>query len=268
MVWEKKHLIEQKRKGDTVIMMKEYTKQVLHDAVVQHLLTDAQPVPKEQPPPPGQPLLSQAVTAWWWTPNHHLVERWLSLPAFACPFSQQVKHPRDHPRAHLPASGFEGKALLHRLGQGTLTWSLLPAEPGSQLMFSTNRYRIIFPHPLLIRTFLLFPMVDQQELLWSSSFQNLCSGAFGRGKTASSMRITSDSAISVAHISAAMMCLNSISIWQADLLKWLRSFLYTLYGPFCCFLILLASQMNNLAWATLSVLSGEIMFTLKSGEPT
>lgn len=47
-----------------IIKELEYTKQVMHDAVVQHLLTDAQPVPKEQPPPPGQPLLSQAVTAW------------------------------------------------------------------------------------------------------------------------------------------------------------------------------------------------------------
>lgn len=79
-------------------------------------------------------------------------------------------------------------------------------SPGSQLMFSTNRYRIIFPQSLLIRTFLLFPMVDQQEFLQSSSCQNLYSGAFGRSKTASSMRITSDSAISVAHISLQPWC--------------------------------------------------------------
>lgn len=36
-------------------MMKKGTKQVIRGAVVQHLLTDAQPVPEEQPPPPGQP---------------------------------------------------------------------------------------------------------------------------------------------------------------------------------------------------------------------
>lgn len=79
--------------------------------------------------------------------------------------------------------------------------SLLPAELWSQLMFSTNRYRTIFPQPLLIRTLLSFPMVEQQELLYSSSCQNLCSGAIGRGTTANSMRITCDNAISVAHIS-------------------------------------------------------------------
>lgn len=51
------------------------------------------------------------------------------------------------------------------------------------------------------KNLLVILLVDQQELLWSSSCQNLCSGAFGRGMTASSMRITCDNAISGAHIS-------------------------------------------------------------------
>lgn len=53
-------------------------------------------------------------------------------------------------------TGYEGKGLSHRLDQGALMGSLLPAELWSQLVFSTNRYRIIFPQPLLIGI-LLFP---------------------------------------------------------------------------------------------------------------
>ena len=33
-------------------MIKEYTKQVMHNAISDHLLTDAQPVPEQQLPPP------------------------------------------------------------------------------------------------------------------------------------------------------------------------------------------------------------------------
>lgn len=149
----------------------------------------------------GTSWLSQTVPACWWTPIHHLVERWLSLAAFACPFSQQLNHPRAHYLFQVELTGYEDKAFSHRWGQGALMGSHLPAELWSQLMFSTNRYRIIFPQPLLIRTFLSFPMVDQQEFLYSSSCQYLGSGAFGRGTTASSLRITCDNPISVAHIS-------------------------------------------------------------------
>lgn len=47
-------LVGQKRKTTIIIMMiKEYTNQVMHKAIAYHSLSDVQSVPKQHSPPPG-----------------------------------------------------------------------------------------------------------------------------------------------------------------------------------------------------------------------
>lgn len=57
----------------------------------------------------------------------------VTVPTYIClPIQPAAESPKRSPKSSFTCfrlTGYEGKALLHRLGQGALMRSLLPAEP-------------------------------------------------------------------------------------------------------------------------------------------
>ena len=74
----------------TIILLKEleYTKQVMHNAIAHHPLTDAQPVPEQQPPASFPPRLYTEHDVLWY--GRSLWPVWVTVlavspPSFLCP---------------------------------------------------------------------------------------------------------------------------------------------------------------------------------------
>jgi len=72
-------------------MIKEYTKQVMHNAISHHLQNNAQPVPRQQlPPPANSPSFTvQCDIVWYGIPLRPV---WVSCPG--CVPSQLLVHPQ------------------------------------------------------------------------------------------------------------------------------------------------------------------------------
>lgn len=148
-------------------------------------------------------VLSGTVACWWTPISSTDVVTEVTVPTWvACPARQRspVQPVTGITRAltyllQVKLTGYEDKAPLHGLDQGTIAWPLLLAELWGQSVFNINRSRIHLSTAYLTEA--------ARRFLWQirkSSCQNVDSVTFGRGTTANSVRITSNGDISVEHI--------------------------------------------------------------------